>query len=211
MKNKLLNLVLTASILLTTSLVNLAQASLITSVDNNVVTTTYDNGSQEMWLQFDQSSGLTVEDFITGNNNSFLADGWALASNSNMANLINNFFDINDFYGDENGAYSQFLDTDLVKNFLDIFGETDNGIIQVALGHDLDGDSNYNLFYTSSFGADTTQVTRHIDFIGYNYQNGNDGLALIKNIASEVPEPAIFMLFSLSLMLLGLGRFKRNS
>jgi hypothetical protein len=181
---------------------NICVASLITNVNNidNSVTVTYQDNSKLEWLQFNQTLDMSINDFLLGTGNTLMADGWSLASNVQMAQLINEAFSVN-FQSNEKFQNNAMIDDSLVAAFTSIFTSTfysvNEGLIQVSFGSDLDNDGGYNLFYTSDNVSPLMQVTFYQDIISVNDKQIIDGLALVRQV-NNVPEPSTILLFLLS-------------
>ncbi len=124
--------------------------------DTNIVT-----GNGYEWLRWDQTVGMSINDAIA----SYSADGWRVASNTEMAFLFNDF-GVNYHMGttipydtDENTGQSVWDDAASIQFYLfqEMFGITNTDCFDwypeqqcltessVLFGTDLDGDLQYNL------------------------------------------------------------------
>ncbi len=126
-------------------------------------TTNIVTGGGLEWLQWDVTVGQTINTAL----GTYAADGWVLASNTDMKNLFDVFFPVGTFGvawdTNENsyrGGYTQWntSENSVQNNFIELFGDTQMagggspGNVEdpytssrAAFGHDLDNDGLYNL------------------------------------------------------------------
>lgn len=173
------------------------------------------------WMRWDLTNDITVEQFLDGYGG-LVDDGWVLATNVQVASLLNAFFPYQ-WDTDENTQQfsyvrggEQFSIDDPSSIFIQMFGDTyatgghdynyGDPLEQstAIFGADLDGDGKFNLVSVrdewtesdSSTGSASVQLTH--DAININstlFQSG--GLSLVR----AVPEPSsiaiLLLVFSL--------------
>ena len=179
------------------------------------------NGSLD-WLRWDQSLNLSIHQIETDPNFS----SWRVASNDDIATLLNDFFNFFEWYSNESisqeykGKFSED-DTPFV-NFLDLFGHSwdsfDGCYLCVQLDHwrstsiffgnDLNNDQYYNFLTIRDKSAIYNYVTGQRYFNGsfisvsaddyyFTRTHPNAAIALVRN-TQTVPEPNSLLLFILT-------------
>lgn len=215
----------------------LALAGLTLSVSVGATTVSYNGyaldtttnivtGGGLEWLQWDETLGQSASEALA----SYAADGWRLASNTEMAALLNSFSFGIVIDTDEATLQSiELPDTEYsfgaANQFIDLFGDTflagggqfDLGDpyeeTRAIFGEDGDADNSINFiqvwdeytFIGSSVQPGLIEVSA--DTYGINSSNPNIGVALVR--VSAVPIPATLWLFGSAL--LGLAGIKRRN
>ena len=229
--------VVTATLFILFLLSNPIQAAVIYEFDdiNHIVNATdSETDEQWQWLSWDQTLNLSVEDFLTGNNNSLLAEGWTIATNTQMAELFNDWFTTTNWDNDPDTAQLSDMGInigstdDATSVFIASFGDTFNLAGVTPIGTDdilqrtraiFGGETTgfYNLakvqdeWNSDMFGADQRSLAEMtIDNIRANESRADAGLALVRlapeEAAEPVPEPQTLLLMSLAMIAL---TFKR--
>lgn len=163
-------------------------------------TTSITTGDGLQWLHWDVTAGMSIDQALA----TYSADGWHLAGNSQVVNIMQVFFPMYNWLPtlDENtrlGVFVSVADTDYYRHFGQIFGLTFNDGFSwttALFGHDEDSDG----YYRSVWGAYTdyepvVAIEGDIQDYTRDYQASDVGIALVRSI--PISEPA-----SLSLMLL---------
>jgi hypothetical protein len=182
------------------------------------------------WLKWDVTVGQSIESALR----LYADQGWRLATNSEMADLFNDFdfgglfsaqedFELRvatDWSAEETGVHIDFIDLFGFTQLLygPAYELTDPSVASFALfGSDDDNDGGFKL---AVVGDD---LTRTVEIIGVRNPFKNDayatfvrdgfpvdlrvdnyGIALVRSVS--VPEPGTFALLSLGLLGLGLNR-----
>ena len=207
---------------------NAAQAALIEyngysrDTANNYVS----SGTMD-WLAWDQTTGMTIETALNAN------AGWSLATESDVSTLFSSFA----FGGTNSWATGTNVSTPWAagydtgyEHFVDMFGTTlfniesntyldpskssnaifgsvaDNNLFNANVGTDS------KFWYTRrsyevTWGAGAN-LNNCVNCSPATYSNGNQGIALVRNNATEVSEPATIAIFALSLCGLAARRKK---
>jgi len=198
------------------------QAALLTINEYTLNTDTgiVSNNGQE-WLQWDVTTGLSITQAL----NQYDGDGWTLATNSDMEQLLNDWFEIS--WDTNNNANSLLYDVgfdSMVDEFQSLFGVTSTtknicsscapGISSHAIFGDFDGSvfENVGIYDDAEINGGTV---RDSVFNGYVFFAGGSrpstGVALVRNnISSPVPEPSTLTLFALGMISLASRRFKKH-
>lgn len=158
------------------------------------------------WLRWDQTLNMSINEALT----TFESEGWRLATNIEMADLMNGYFPIdeNTFnYGDASSDPTKVFDSDENKYysswdpathpgydaFESDFGLTDfycdeedicSTYASALFGSDLDGDSLYNranVSYVYEPSNSYSEALTESDGYSADYMNSGWGVALVRN------------------------------
>jgi hypothetical protein len=201
-------------------------------------TTDIVTGNGLEWLQWDRTIGQSIVS-IQSQLDTLEGGGWSVASNVQMAQLLNSFDFGIVFDTEENSSQAvstgytypdSLMESD--EMFIAMFGDTwqSSGIepcgysinclsyAAAIFGHDLDADGYYNLVaiaddYQEYYTGDLTdgRVDLTDDFLGLTSTSvsGSYGVALVRE-APTVPVPAAVWLFGSGLLgLIGVARRKK--
>jgi len=176
--------------------------------DTNIVT-----GGGLEWLQWDETLGQSVNSAL-GN---YAGAGWRVATNTEMADLLNAFSFGMVFDGIENTKQSLGVEDEGYKaaEFIELFGETqlsNNKRSQASYGTDLNNNgfinhtyieqwTSINRLFVADYGDDGPYV-----YFTADQPRANAGVALVR--LTGVPVPAAVWLFGSALA--GLGWFRRG-
>jgi hypothetical protein len=185
------------------------------NTDTNIVT-----GGGLEWLRWDQTVGQSINSALTN----YSADGWRLATNTEMATLLNTWFNRwsidPKFTASENITQQYNLDKHYTGSspadyFFLIFGRSyfDSTYIspfegiKALYGADLNGNNKYNkaeiqdswIYSSTSYGPGFVKL----NWDGYSpeWELNQTGVALVRDIQiSSVPVPASAFMFAPALL-----------
>lgn len=237
MKNKILNNMLTSIMLAASMAMSFSStAGLISDYtlneSTNIVT---DSANNLEWLQWDETVGMSINSALAA----YAADGWQLASNTQMADLFNTFL----YYGFDwsanesssrshstgsDGAEELINDSELV--FVAMFGDTaqewddayceGHNCYQFAAalyGSDDDNDRLYKFaqvyddyYIGSEWRAQAIMGVTSISGDGKSTFTYADSFGVALTRTTAVPEPSTITIFAMALLGLGAGRFRRG-
>jgi hypothetical protein len=196
-----------------------SNASLITHNGYTLNTETNIVSSSDIeWLQWDETQGQSIDDALATH------DGWALASNEQMAILFNDFFPYQYWSAGDNGGANSLPYTDQVTpqlDFISLFGFTEYVPIGVN-GNDVYSDAFYSI--KAAYGSNEQGLYREAivndAFAGTFYMGGNmesygvgasaeltlaqitsdhaffqQGVALVRSTSVPEPSSLVLMLF----------------
>lgn len=199
---------------------------------SNIVT---DSNRNLEWLQWDMTTGMSIEEGLA----IYSQDGWELASNTQMAHLMNDAnlnssetgvsFDSNESTGQK--ISSEHVNTVSSAEFIYMFGDTFTSAGYSCCGESdavefsraVFGDENSNDWFNTATVIGSYQSFDGTSSNGYaemkaessNYTSTNShstyGLALVRSASvSPVPVPASLPMLGLALLGFGLFRSRRQ-
>ena len=170
----------------------------------------YVTGGGLEWLRWDETTGKTIAEALQENS------GWRIATTSEMATLLNGFFNISFDIGNSTSTDTK-VDDATTNNFFKMFGNTSTGSLTEArvLFGDVDS-ANYDVhqaYVFSSYkpcpycGLESAMLTNGGGGWSVDYKSAKTSIALVQSVS--VPEPSSIMLLTFGLV--GLMRSRRLS
>jgi hypothetical protein len=232
LKNKYITLSAICLFVSLSMLLNIANATLIKN--NDVIT---DTSTNMQWMTWTSTNGMS-ESFLTEkitnkDNNKYY--GWKIASEFDLRNLVNNYFNITLNSSSQTPQTVNFnqVDNPKIESFIDLFGDTSVFYNEQILNNKIqDGHIGYSWGYAknedsswASFFISDGQVN-YKDYEGNNIiSDSADSISLRNSVggfvgtpaesivlvrAVDVPEPSTLAIFVLGIIGLASLRFKKQ-